>query len=106
MPAPYNPPKKNEEFLVRIALEDLMNPGSFKANPTIVSGDFQVDLDGAGLSDLTTTPYTDPAGSVLVYLHLTAAEMNADVVTVVGIDQGAAEDREWSDFVVSILTTA
>lgn len=106
MPAPYNPPKKNEEFLIRIALEDVLNPGNFKASPTIEFGDFKVDLDGAGLNDLTTTPYTNPAGSVLVYLHLTAAEMDADVVTVVGIDQGTIADREWSDFVISIPTTA
>lgn len=102
--APYNPPVKNEEFKMRISLEDLATPGSFKANPTLAAGDFKVDLDGAGLTNLATLPSASPAGSVLVLIELSAAEMNGDVVTVVGIDQTAS--KEWGDFVLSIPTTA
>jgi hypothetical protein len=104
MTAPYNPPTKGEDFILRIALEDRAVSGSFKANPTIAVGDFKVDKDGAGLTNLGTTPTVEPAGSVLVKITLSATEMNADVVTLVGIDQTAT--KEWSDFVLSIPTSA
>jgi len=103
MPAPYNPPTKNQDFIVRISLEDMNVPGSFKSNPTIAAGDFKVDKDGGGLANLATLPSVDPAGSVLIKVTLSAAEMNADVVTFVGIDQ--TSPKEWADFVLSIPTT-
>lgn len=101
--APYNPPVKNEDFLIRVALEDLSSPGSFKANPTIAAGDFKVDIDGGGLNNLATLPSVSPAGGVLVLITLSSSEMNGDVVTIVGIDQTAT--KEWGDFVLSIPTT-
>jgi len=104
MAAPYNPPKKAEDFLIRIALKDASVPTSFKSAPTLAIGDFKVDKDGAGLVDLATLPSVSPAASVLVLLTLSATEMNADVVTIVGIDQTAP--KEWCDFVLSIPTTA
>lgn len=104
MVAPYNPPVKNEDFVVRIALADMNVVGSFKSTPTLASGDFKVDKDGGGLTNLTTTPTVDPASSVLVKISLSATEMNADVVTVVGIDQ--TSPKEWADFILSIPTTA
>ena len=104
MAAPYNPPTKSEDFKIRIALEDLANPGHFKANPTIAAGDFKVDIDGGGLTNLTTLPSVDPAGSVLVLVSLSNTEMNGDVITIVGIDQ--TSPPEWADFVVSIPTVA
>ena len=104
MVAPYNPPVKNENFLIRIALGDMANPGSFKSNPTIAAGDFKVDIDGAGLNNLGTPPAVDPAASVLVLVTLAAAEMNGDVISVVGVDQ--TSPKEWADFVVSIPTTS
>lgn len=80
------------------------NPGSFKSSPTIAAGDFKVDKDGAGLNNLATLPAVDPAASVLVKVTLSATEMNADVVTVVCIDQ--TNPKEWADFAFSIPTTA
>lgn len=103
MAAPYNPPKKNEDFLIRIALEDYDNPGNFKSNPTIAAGDWKIDKDAGGLTNLTTLPSVSPASSVCVLLSLSATEMNADVVTIVGIDQ--TNPKEWADFVLSIPTT-
>lgn len=102
--ATYNPPTKNEEFIIRISLGDMNSPGSFKSSPTIAAGDFKVDKDGAGLTNLTTLPSVDPAASVLVKVTLSATEMNADVVTVVCIDQ--TNPKEWADFAFSIPTTA
>ena len=103
MAAPYNPPVKNEEFKIRIALEDYANPGNFKSAPTIAAGDFKVDIDAGGLTNLATPPTVSPAASVLVLISLSAAEMNGDVITLVCIDQ--TSPKEWSDLVISIPTT-
>ena len=103
MAAPYNPPVKNEDFIIRISLADMNIVGSFKSSPTIAAGDFKVDKDGGGLNNLSTLPSVDPAASVLVKVALSSTEMNADVVTIVGIDQ--TSPKEWADFVVSIPTT-
>ena len=104
MAAPYNPPVKNEDFVIRVALEDYANPGNFKSNPTIASGDWKVDKDGGGLTNLTTLPSVDPSSTVLVKITLSSTEMNADVVTVVGVYQ--TNPKEWADFVLTIPTSA
>ena len=104
MAAPYNPPKKGEDFKVRIALRDSSDPRSFKSSPTLASGDFKIDKDGAGLNNLGTIPTVSPAAGVLVLVELSATEMTADVVTLVFIDQ--TSPKEWSDFVMSIPTTS
>lgn len=104
MTAPYNPPVKGQDFQVRIGLEALGNPGSFRGSPTIAAGDFKVSVDGGALTDLATTPSVSPAGSALVLLTISAAEMAGDVVTVVGVDQTAP--KEWSDFILSIPTVS
>ncbi len=104
MAAPYNPPVKNEDFIIRVALADMANPGTFKSSPTIAAGDFKVDKDGGGLSNLATLPSVDPAATKLVKITLSATEMNADVVTVVCSDQ--TSPPEWADLVFSIPTTS
>ena len=104
MAAPYNPPDKNEDFIIRVALEDMTNPGEFKAAPTIAAGDFKVDKDGGGLTNLATLPSVDPAGTRLVKITLSSDEMNADVVTVQCVDQ--TSPKEWADLIFSIPTTA
>lgn len=104
MAAPYNPPKKNEDFLIRIALEDYANPGNFKSSPTIAAGDFKVAVDATALANLATLPTVSPASTVLVLITLSASEMNGDVITLVCIDQTAP--KEWADLVISIPTTA
>lgn len=104
MAAPYNPPVKGEDFVMYVALADASVPGSFKANPTIAAGDFKLAKDGGALANLATLPVVEPAGSVLVKIALSTTEMNADVVSIVGIDQSA--QKEWTDFVLSIPTTA
>lgn len=101
--APFNPPKKNEDLVVRVALRDANDPRTFKVNPTIAAGDWKVDKDGGGLTNLATLPSVNPSGSQLVELALSPSEMNGDVVTVVGIDQ--TNPKEWGDFVWSVPTT-
>ena len=104
MAAPYNPPVKNEDFITGIAVQDLAKSGTFKTTPTIAVGDFQVSKDFGTFANLTTIPAETPAGSGVIKLTLSATEMNADNVTVRGVDQTA--DKEWADFVVTIPTTA
>lgn len=103
MAAPYNPPVKGEDFVIRVALPDMSNPGSFKSNPTIAAGDWKLDKDGLGLNNLATLPSVDPANSIWVKISLSATEMTADVVSIQGIDQTAT--KEWADFALCILTT-
>lgn len=103
MAAPYNPPVKNEDFVVRVALPDMASAGRMKSSPTIATGDFKVDKDGGGLNNLATLPSVDPAASKLVKITLSATEMNADVVTVICSDQ--TDPPEWADYVFSIPTT-
>ena len=104
MAALYNLPKKNEDFKIRISLEDYTNPGNFKSNPTIAAGDFKVAVDATALANLATLPTVSPASTVCVLIELSAGEMNGDVITVVCIDQ--TSPKEWADFVISIPTTA
>jgi hypothetical protein len=103
MAAPYNPPKKGEEFITRIGLNDLSISGSFKSSPTISSGDFKIDKDGGGLTNITTMPATNPTSSTLVLLSVSSAEMNGDVVSILGVDQ--TSPKEWADFMFIIPTT-
>jgi hypothetical protein len=100
---PFNPVKKNEDFQIRIALENFAALGEFKANPTIAAGDFKVDIDGAGFANLSVLPSVSPAGSVAVLVTLPAAEMNGDVITFTAIDQ--TSPKEWRDFFFSMPTT-
>lgn len=104
MAAPYNPPKKGEDFILYIALEDMAIPGSFKANPTIAAGDWKISKDGGALANLATLPAVEPASSIWVKLTLSATEMTSDSVAVQGIDQTAT--KEWADFGLTIPTTA
>lgn len=104
MAAPYNPPTKNEDFVIYVTLTSTSDPNSFQSNPTIASGDFRISKDGGALANLATLPAVEPASSVLVKIALSATEMNADNIVVVGIDQTAT--KEWADFSLSIPTTA
>lgn len=103
MAAPYNQPVKNEDFKIQIGLEDYSNPGNLKSNPTLASGDVKISKDGGAFSNLTTLPTVEPASGVAVTVALSATEMNADVVTIVFIDQ--TNPKEWADLLISIPTT-
>ena len=104
MAAPYNPPTKNDDFKMRIALQDANNPESFKANPTIAAGDFKISIDGGALANLTNLPTVEPAASIWVEIILTSGEMNGDDIAIQAIDQ--TSPKEWSDWAINILTTA
>jgi len=103
MTAPYNPPVKGEDFKAPATLEDYANPGNFKSNPTIASGDFKISKDGGAFANLATLPTVSPAAGVGILIELSATEMNADWVLIVGIDQ--TSPKEWADFSLGIPTT-
>jgi len=104
MAAPYNPPKKNEDFTCYVAVEDYANPGNFKSTPTIAAGDFQVSKDGGAFANLTTLPTNEPAASEMIEINLSSTEMNCDNVVVRGKDQ--TSPKEWVDIIINIPTTA
>lgn len=104
MAAPYNPPKKGEDYIVYVPLQDFDTPGSFQANPSIASGDFKVQKDGGALANLATLPAVEPASSIWVKITLSATEMTADNVAVQCIDQ--TSPKEWGDLAFDIQTTA
>lgn len=89
---------------MQIALQDLANAGSFKAAPTIASGDFKVSIDGGALANLTVLPSVEPAASIWVNLQLSASEMTGDQILVQAID--ATNPKEWADYAFCINTTA
>lgn len=101
MAAPYNPPTKNQDFAVDVALNDMANDGRHKSAPTLAAGDVKVRQDSGAFANVTALP---AATGKAVRLTLTAAEMNADVVTVEFSDQ--TEPPEWADFMFSIPTTS
>ena len=104
MAAPWNPPVKNQDFEFDICLEDYVNPGRLKSNPTLASGDVKITKDNGALANLTTLPTVSPASSPIVRVQLSATEMNADKVTITFIDQ--TDPPEWGDTAITILTTA
>lgn len=96
-------PKKNTEFIFYASLVSRANTQVFQANPTIAAGDFKVSTGGAALANLATLPSVDPAGSKLVKFTVSASEMNADNIQIIGSD--AAGD-EWCDITINIQPTA
>jgi hypothetical protein len=105
MAAPFNPPKKNEDFEFNLALEEYAAPGRFKINPTLAAGDVTVvkDHSTSAPANIATLPTVLNTSWPTIKVALSATEMNADVVTILFRDQTAPP--EWADFEISIPTT-
>lgn len=103
MAAPYNPPKKNEDFIIYVALSDMGTAGALKSNPTIAAGDFKISKDGGAFANLATLPTVTPAADIGVKIELSATEMNCDNVFIYWADQ--TSPKEWADGWISIPTT-
>jgi len=99
-----NPPTKGTAWSTDVVLEDALNPGFAKVNPTLASGDVKVSKDNGAKANLATLPSVSPASSEIVTTALDSTEMNADKVTVIFHDQTVP--AEWSDYAFTILTTA
>jgi hypothetical protein len=103
MAAPYNPPKKNEDFIIGVSLSDMATPGAIKTNPTIAAGDFKISKDFGAFANLATLPTVTPASGDQVKIELSSTEMNADNVHVVWKDQ--TSPKEWADGWMHLPTT-
>lgn len=102
MAAPYNPPTKNEDFVLRVPMFDYASPGNYKTSPTIAAGDFMVSKDGGAFANCTNLPTVEPASSEFIEVILTSTEMDADGVVVRWKDQTAP--KEWADGSIYIPT--
>jgi hypothetical protein len=99
----YVTPKRGVAFITYVALVSQANTKLFQSNPTIAAGDWKLSKDGGALNNLATLPSVEPASSVMVKISLSATEMEADNVTIVGID---ASGSEWCSLVINIQTSA
>lgn len=70
---------------------------TFRVNPTIAAGDFQISKDGGALANLATLPVVMPAGSISVKVSLSALEMTASKILIIATDQAGSE---WSNATV------
>lgn len=95
-------PKRGVAYSFSRGLYDAHVGGHFRVNPTIVAGDFKLSKDGGALVNLTNVPTVSPAGSALVLFQLTAAEMTADRLTLLGVDQAGGE---WTEYMEHFETT-
>jgi len=75
--------------------------GQLLASPPLASGDVRVSKDHGPLTTVVTLPTVAPAGSVLVRVQLSAAEMTANQVDVYAHDP----DGVWEDVLVQIQPT-
>jgi len=87
-------PIKGVAYEFPVTLIDLLDPISFVVNPTIALGDFKIQKDFGGFSNLTNLPVVSPGGSSTVKISLTAAEMTADKILILGVDQVG---EQWGD---------
>jgi hypothetical protein len=93
-------PKRATAFTFALTLIQTSTGGLYTA-PPLASGDLTVSLDHGSFAALTTTPTVTPAGSVCVLVALSAAEMDADEVVVLGHDP----DGAWDDVFITIRPT-
>lgn len=102
--AAQNPPVNGVAYTVYISLQDFVNPGSYKANPTLAAGDVKISIDGGAFNNLTTLPAVTPAAGIAVKVQLSAPEMTGDNIFVQFIDQ--TNPKEWADFAFDVQTVA
>jgi len=88
-------PHKGEAYTFPpIALTDFLDPSKFTTAPIIIDdGDFRITKDHGALANLATKPTNEPAGSPYIKISLSAVEMNADKIGILGISQ----QNRWKD---------
>jgi hypothetical protein len=93
-------PKKGTAWQIDIPFFSVSTLGVL-TTPTIVAGDITIRKDEGIAANITALPA--PVGN-LVPITLSATEMNADRIYVVGHDQTIPQ--EWVDWSITITTTA
>lgn len=92
-------PIRNQPYTFIIGLESQSTPGILLVHPNVASGDATKSLDQGASTALDTTPYIAPPSGKRVVVELTAAEMDADNVSIVFSDQAG---DEWYDTQINI----
>lgn len=101
--ATYVPAKRGVAYRTWIGLVSQASRPQFQGTATLAAGDVKVSKDGGALANLTTLPVVTPAASKLIQVDLSAAEMTADVVTIIFSDAAGAE---WDDLILVVPTVA
>jgi len=94
-------PRRGVAWEFIISLVDTANRPSFRVNPTIAAGDFKISKDYGTLANVGTLPVVAPAGGVGVRFQLSATEMTADYIQIIGIDVAG---NEWDNVFIYLTT--
>lgn len=78
---------------------DAFGGAGFQVDPTIVAGDFKISKDFGAFVNLGTLPTVSPSGSSSVKIELSATEMTADKIRILGIDVAGSE---WDPIEITI----
>lgn len=103
--AASNPPVNAVQYIVYIALQDMANPGSYKANPTLASGDVKISIDGGAFANIDTggtLPAVTPAAGIAIKVTVSTTQMTGDNIFIQFIDQ--TNPKEWADYAFVIQT--
>lgn len=74
--------------------------GDIQGTPTIASGDWMISKDGGTFNNLATLPDQEPDSTNQLRIRLSESELDADWVTIRGVDQ--TTEKEWEDFCITI----
>lgn len=95
----YNPVIRGQQFIFYVGLASQTDPRLLQSNPTLAAGDVKISKDGGAEANLNTLPAVTPAASTSVKVTVSAAEMDADNVTITFRDAAGAE---WCDLKINI----
>lgn len=96
--ADYSDPKRGVAY--RFTLSLFARSGNqIKTVPTLAAGDVKVSKDNGATANITTLPAETPASSGILQVDLSAAEMTADLVTIIFRDAAGAE---WNDVAIHL----
>jgi hypothetical protein len=95
--------KKNDSggAILYVGLTPQVQDGTYKANPTLATGDVKLSGDGGAFANLGTLPTVTPAAGKAVKITLSQAETNYDNIVIMFSDAAGAE---WCDLLISIET--
>lgn len=95
-------PRKALAYTFDVAVVDSNNRPQFRSSATIAEGDWKIFKDDSAAADLGTLPAVTPASSKNIKVVLSATEMDASRIRVIGSDQ--TNPPEWDDVFIEIVT--
>ena len=98
---PNSIPVKGVTHTFYTALISQADTDILQVNPTLAVGDVKISIDGGALANITALPVVTPAGSKMVKVVLSAAEMTGNKIMVLFSDAAGAE---WQDSFNEIVT--